>query len=97
MDGLVQAMSRTGTSRSKVSRLCEEIGGQIVAVPVTLTVGANADGRLEVLGMAIGAAELFWTEFLRDLVHRAAGGVKRVFSDAHEGITAATVRILSAT
>lgn len=72
-------------------------GGRIVSVAVTLAVGVNTDGRREVLGMAIGAseAEPFWTEFLRDLVRRGLSGVKLVISDAHEGIKAATARVLS--
>lgn len=32
-------------------------GGRIVSVAVTLAVGVDTDGRREVLGMAIGAAE----------------------------------------
>ena len=61
--------------------------------------GVNTDGRREVLGMAIGAseAEPFWTEFLRDLVRRGLSGVRLVISDAHEGIKAATARVLSTT
>ena len=49
--------------------------------------------------MAIGAseAEPFWTDFLRDLVRRGLSGVKLVISDAHEGIKAATARVLSTT
>lgn len=74
-------------------------GGRIVSVAVTIAVGVNTDGRREVLGMAIGAseAEPFWTEFLRDLVRRGLSGVKLVISDAHEGIKAATARVLSTT
>ena len=74
-------------------------GGRIVSVAVTLAVGVNMDGRREVLGMAIGAseAEPFWIEFLRDLVRRGLAGVKLVISDAHEGIKAATARVLSST
>ena len=74
-------------------------GGRIVSVAVTLAVGVNTDGRREVLGMAIGAseAEPFWTEFLRGLVRRGLNGVKLVISDAHEGIKAATSRVLSTT
>lgn len=74
-------------------------GGRIVSAAVTIAVGVNTDGRREVLGMAIGAseAEPFWTEFLRDLVRRGLGGVKLVISDAHEGIKAATARVLSTT
>ncbi|ORE91092.1 transposase for insertion sequence element IS1081 [Stappia sp. 22II-S9-Z10] len=71
----------------------------MISVAVTLAVGVNTDGRREVLGMAIGAseAEPFWTEFLRDLVRRGLSGVKLVVSDAHEGIKAATARVLSTT
>ena len=49
--------------------------------------------------MAIGAseAEPFWTEFLRHLVRRGLVGVKLIISDTHEGIKAATVRVLSTT
>ncbi|MDB6181707.1 IS256 family transposase [Paracoccus fistulariae] len=56
-------------------------------------------GRRDVLGMAIGAseAEPFWTGFLCDLVRRSLSGVKLVISDAHEGIKAATARVLSTT
>ena len=39
----------------------------------------------------------FRTEFLRDRVRRGLSGVKLVISDAHEGIKAATARVLSTT
>lgn len=73
--------------------------GRIISVAVTIAVGVNTDGRREVLGMAIGASEAkpFWTEFLRDLVRRGLCGVKLMISDAHEGIKAATARVLSTT
>ncbi len=73
--------------------------GRTVSIAVTIAVGVNTDGRREVLGMAIGAseAEPFWMEFLRDLVRRGLSGVKLVISDAHEGIKAATARVLSTT
>ena len=53
---------------------------------VIVPVGANADGRREVLGMEVGPseAEPFWTEFLRGLARRGLRGVKLVTSDAHE-------------
>jgi putative transposase len=62
-------------------------------------VGVNSDGRREVLGLDIGPseAEPFWTAFLRKLVRRGLRGVKRVISDAHEGIKAAVSKVLSAT
>jgi putative transposase len=73
--------------------------GRIVPVAVTITVAVNADGRREVLGMAIGAseAETFWVEFLRRLKRRGLAGVKLVISDAHEGIKAAVARVFRAT
>lgn len=73
--------------------------GRIVSVAATIAVGVNTDGRREVLGLAIGAseAEPFWTDFLRGLVRRGLTGVKLVVSDAHEGIKAATARVLATT
>ena len=74
-------------------------GGRIVSVAVIIAVGANTDGRREVLGMEIGTseAEPIWTEFLRKLTRRGLSGVKLVVSDAHEGIKAAVSKVLSAT
>jgi len=73
--------------------------GRIVPVAVTIAIGVNAQGRREVLGMAVGnsEAETFWTDFLRKLRRRGLGGVKLVISDAHEGLKAAVTRILQAT
>jgi len=73
--------------------------GRIVSVAVTIAIGVNADGRREVLGLAIGAseAETFWTEFLRGLAHRGLRGVKLVISDAHSGLKAAIAKVLHAT
>jgi putative transposase len=73
--------------------------GRIVPVAVTIAVGVNADGRREVLGMAVGSseAEPFWLDFLRSLKRRGPAGVKLVFSDAHEGLKAAVTKLLRAT
>ena len=73
--------------------------GRIVSVAVTIAVGVNADGRREVLGMAVGSseAETFWLDFLRALKRRGLAGVKLVVSDAHEGLKAAVTRVLRAT
>src|SRR5277367_916624 len=73
--------------------------GRIVSVAVTVAVGANADGRREVLGMAVGPseAETFWTDFLRSLARRGLRGVKLVISDSHEGIKAAVSKVMNAT
>ncbi len=73
--------------------------GRIVSVAVTIAVGVNADGRREVLGMAVGSseAEPFWLDFLRGLTRRGLRGVKLVISDAHEGLKAAVTKVLRAT
>src|SRR6185437_5775642 len=73
--------------------------GRIVSVAVIVAVGANADGRREVLGMDVGPseAETFWLEFLRKLARRGLRRVKLVISDAHEGLKAAVTRIFGAT
>jgi transposase-like protein len=73
--------------------------GRIVPVAVTIAVGVNADGRREVLGMAVGSseAEPFWLDFLRTLARRGLRGVKLVVSDAHEGLKAAVTKVLRAT
>ncbi|HEY3888226.1 MAG TPA: IS256 family transposase [Caulobacteraceae bacterium] len=72
--------------------------GRVVSVAAILAVGANADGRREVLGLAVGPseAEHFWTEFLRSLARRGLRGVKLVISDGHEGIKAAVSKVLCA-
>jgi putative transposase len=56
--------------------------GRVVSVAVIVAVGANADGRREVLGIDVGPseAETFWTEFLRKLARRGLRGVKLVIS-----------------
>jgi len=73
--------------------------GRIVSAAVIVAVAVNSDGRREVLGMDIGPseAEIFWTEFLRQLARRGLRGVKLVISDAHEGIKAAVAKVLHAT
>jgi putative transposase len=73
--------------------------GRIVSKAVIVAVGANTDGRREVLGMRVGPseAETFWTDFLRDLARRGLRGVKLVVSDSHEGIKAAVTKIMHAT
>jgi transposase-like protein len=73
--------------------------GRIVSVAVIIAVGANANGRREVLGMTVGAseAETFWKDFLRSLARRGLRGVKLVVSDAHEGIKAAVSKVFNAT
>ncbi len=74
-------------------------GGRIVSVAVIVAVAVTTEGRREIVGLHIGPseAEVFWTDFLRDLVKRGLTGMKLVISDAHEGLKAAIRRVLGAT
>jgi len=74
-------------------------GGRIVSRAAIVAVGANTDGRREILGLTTGVseAEPFWSEFLRSLTHRGLRGVQLVIADDHAGLTAAADKILGAT
>ena len=74
-------------------------GGRIVSAAVIVAVGANTEGRREILGLTVGPskAEPFWTDFLRHLANRGLRGVKLVIADAHLGLRAAVDKVLSAT
>ncbi len=78
--------------------LCQREGGRIVSVAAIIAVACDAEGRREIIGLHIGPseAETFWAS-LRSLVKRGLKGVKLVVSDAHEGLKAATARVLGAT
>ena len=73
--------------------------GQVESTAVVVAVGANTEGRREVLGLACGPAETeaFWTTFLRDLTKRGLSGVVLVISDAHQGLKKAIAKVLGAT
>ena len=94
------ALCRVDAAYVKVRR-----NHRIVSVAVIVSVGINADGRREALGMDIGPseAETFWTEFPRKLRRRGLRGVNPriksgdVISDAHEGIKAAVAKLMNAT
>lgn len=72
-------------------------GGRVVNKAAVIAVGVNAEGRREVLGLAVGPAETeaFWREFLRSLTQRGLAGVQLVVSDAHEGLKKAVAKVLS--
>jgi putative transposase len=74
-------------------------GGRIVSVAAIVAVAVNTEGKREIVGLHLGPseAEPFWTTFLRDLVKRGVKGVKLIISDAHEGLKAATTRVVGAT
>ena len=74
-------------------------GGQIRTVAVIVAVAVTTDGKREIVGLHIGPseAETFWSTFLKSLVRRGLRGVKLVISVAHEGLKAATRRVLGST
>jgi putative transposase len=71
-------------------------GGRICSTAVLVATAVNAQGRREILGLDIGAAEdgASWTSFLRGLVARGLRGVKLVTSDAHQGLKEAISAVL---
>ena len=80
------------------------VGHRVVCRALVVATGVLAEGRREILGMALGDAETvdFWTSFLRSLRERGLKvpspedptGVVLVTSDAHAGIRAAVRAIL---
>ena len=73
-------------------------GGRIISTAAIVAVGANAEGKREVLGFATGEseAEPFWKDFLRSLTSRGLRGVKLVIADDHKGLRAAASKVLHA-
>jgi len=73
--------------------------GRVQSIALVTAMGVNADGRREILGMAIGSAETeaAWRRFLRGLVDRGLSGVQLVISDAHGGLKKAMRQVLTGT
>src|SRR5574343_299430 len=59
-------------------------GGRIISVAAIIAMAVNTEGRREIVGLHIGPseAEVFWSDFLKDLVRRGLTGVKLVVSAA---------------
>jgi transposase-like protein len=72
------------------------VDGRVIS-QATVAVGITAEGDRQVLGVDVGPSEdrAFWTAFLRSLVKRGLKGVRRVISDAHEGLKQAIRTVLS--
>ncbi len=70
---------------------------RIVSQACVVAIGVRETGEREVIGLALGAAESepFWLEFLRRLVARGLHGVLLVTSDSHEGLKAASAKVLT--
>ena len=69
---------------------------RIESMAVVIATGVNLQGRREVLGFDVIAAETEegWTEFLKGLKERGLHGVKLVISDAHTGLKNAVRKAL---
>ena len=69
---------------------------RIESMAVVIATGVNLQGRREVLGFDVIAAETEegWTEFLKGLKERGLQGVKLVISDAHTGLKNAVRKVL---
>ena len=63
-------------------------GGRVRSAAVVAAIAVGADGVRRVVGLSAIDAETYagWLGFCRDLRMRGAGGVKRVTSDAREGL-----------
>lgn len=69
---------------------------RIESMAVVIATGVNLQGRREVLGFDVIAAETEqgWTEFFKALKERGLHGVKLVISDAHTGLKNAVRKVL---
>ncbi len=71
--------------------------GHVRSKALVVAYAVHETGRREVIGIDLGEveSEAFWLEFLRSLRRRGLGGVRLVVSDDHEGLKAASARVLS--
>jgi transposase-like protein len=69
---------------------------RVESMAVVIATGVNPQGRREVLGFDVIAAESEegWAEFFKNLKERGLRGVKLVISDAHTGLKAAVRKVL---
>lgn len=69
---------------------------RIESMAVVIATGVNLQGRREVLGFDVIAAETEegWSEFFKSLKERGLHGVKLVISDAHTGLKNAVRKVL---
>jgi putative transposase len=72
------------------------VDDRVESMAVVIATGANLEGRREVLGFEVIAAETEegWAEFFKGLKERGLHGVKLVISDAHTGLKAAVRKVL---
>jgi len=72
------------------------VDDRVESMAVVIATGANLQGRREVLGFDVIAAESEegWAEFFKGLKERGLHGVKLVISDAHTGLKNAVRKVL---
>lgn len=65
--------------------------GSVLPCAVFTSIGVDADGRREILGVSVSLseAETHWRQFLKSLKKRGLSGVKFIASDDHDGLKAA--------
>jgi len=72
------------------------VDDRVESMAVVIATGVNLQGRREVLGFDVIAAESEdgWAQFFKSLKERGLSGVKLVISDAHTGLKAAVRKVL---
>jgi len=70
--------------------------GHVRSKALVVCYAVHETGIREVLGIDLGEveSEAFWLEFLRSLKRRGLDGVRLIISDDHEGLKAASARVL---
>jgi Transposase and inactivated derivatives len=74
------------------------VGERVESMAVVIATGVNLEGRREVLGFDVIAAESEegWSGFFKGLKERGLSGVELVISDAHKGLVAAVRKMFKA-
>jgi transposase-like protein len=74
------------------------VDDRVESMAVVIATGVNREGRREVLGFDVIAAESEegWSAFFKSLKERGLSGVRLVISDAHKGLTMAVRKVLKA-
>ncbi len=74
------------------------VDDRVESMAVVIATGVNQEGRREVLGFDVIAAESEegWTAFFKSLKERGLSGVRLVISDAHQGLMVTVRKVLKA-
>src|SRR5580704_11417885 len=102
IEAVLEELGIAGISAGQVSQLCAaldekvRVDDRVESMAVVIATGVNVQGRREVLGFDVIAAESEdgWAQFFKSLKERGLSGVKLVISDAHAGLKAAVRKVL---